>query len=118
MHFAAVHSVAIGTKRRFIAARQFGRFRTKADIAARTRCLFPPPGLRERGHRRFACRAIAVRRLPLAWIEAVRPQPRCPDRRGRRVHDPADHAPVREHVVIVVVPSPDGREVDARLRIS
>jgi hypothetical protein len=27
---------------------------------------------RERDHRRLACRRVAVRRLPLAWIETVR----------------------------------------------
>jgi hypothetical protein len=32
-NFAALHMSPIGTKRRIAATRQFGRYRTKADIA-------------------------------------------------------------------------------------
>src|SRR5262249_59642403 len=39
---------------------------------------------RECDHRRFSRRAIAVRRFPLAWIEAVGPEPRRADRRCRK----------------------------------
>jgi hypothetical protein len=55
-----------------------------------------------------------------AWVlvmpEGERPHPGLPHRHRCRLHDAADHDAVGEHVEVVVVPSPDGREAKARLR--
>jgi len=67
--------------------------------------LFPPPALRERGHRSLARCGIAMRRRAILMIpEGQRPQPRRIYRRGSGSHDAADHDALGEHVKVVVVP--------------
>ena len=73
---------------------------------------------RVQGDRTTARRLVAVRRpAVLVLAKGERPQPWLADRRGSRLHDPANDDAIAEHVEVVLIPSPDGREADARLRI-
>src|SRR5215510_6388077 len=65
----------------------------------------PPPALRECCHRGLARRLVAVRRpAVLVLAKGERPQPWLADRRGSRLHDPADDDAIADHVEVVVVP--------------
>ena len=58
------------------------------------------------------------RRAVLVLAESERPHPRRAYRRGVHLHDAANDDAIGMHVVIVIVPLADGREADARFRIS
>ena len=80
--------------------------------------LLLPSALRERGHRRLACRLVAVGwRAVLMVAKAKRPHPRRTLRRGVHLHDAADDGAFDEHVEVVIVPLAEERKADACLRM-
>src|SRR5262249_19000914 len=77
----------------------------------RTLACLPPPTLREGRHRGLARRGVAVRRgAVLVMPEGERPHPRRTKGRGVNLEDAADDNAIAEHLEIVVVPLPEGRE--------
>jgi predicted RNase H-like nuclease len=74
--------------------------------------------LAKRRHRGLARRLVAVRRRAVFVVpERERPHPRRSYWRSVNLEDAADDNAIGKHVEIVIVShSPEGREVDARLR--
>ena len=81
--------------------------------------LSSPPTLCERRHRDLSRDLIAVRRRAiLVMSEGECPHPLRSDWRRCCFRDAANDDAIGQHVEVVVVYSPDGRESAARLRIS
>src|SRR5262245_29553962 len=80
--------------------------------------LLPPPAFCERRHRGLARRRAVRRCAVLVISEGERPHPGLPYGHCRRPHDAADHDVVGETSKSSSFHSPDGRETEARLRMS
>jgi hypothetical protein len=79
------------------------------------------------GHRRMYSGMQALQslgRVAVRWLAAFvmrndeRPHPGAPCRRGVHLEDTTHHNASRKHVEVLVVPRPEGRLTEARLRIS
>jgi hypothetical protein len=92
-------------------------FVQRGKIAARSRPA--APALSEGRHCRLARHFIAVRGGVILTIlnDEDCPHPRRSYRRGVGLENAADNFVVGEHVEIVVIPFPGGREAEARLRM-